>query len=54
VRKAIKTNGSFPNDYAVYTIVFLALQKARKKWIMPIKEWQLALNQFCIFFPNMV
>jgi putative transposase len=54
VRKVIKTKGSFPNDDAVYKIVFLALQKAQKKWTIPIKEWQLALNQFCIFFPNRV
>jgi putative transposase len=54
VRKVIKTKGSFPNDDAVYKIVFLALQKAQKKWTMPIREWQLALNQFCIFFPERI
>jgi len=35
VRKVIKTKGSFPNDDAVYKIVFLALQNAKKKWTMP-------------------
>lgn len=54
VRKVIKTKGAFPNDDAVYKIVFLALQKAQKKWTIPIREWQLALNQFCIFFPNRI
>jgi putative transposase len=52
VRKVIKTKGSFPNDDAVYKIVFLALQNAKKKWTMPIKDWALALNQFFVFFPG--
>lgn len=52
VRKVIKTKGSFPNDDAVYKIVYLALQNAQKKWTMPIRDWSLALNQFFILFPN--
>ena len=52
VRKVIKTKGSFPNDDAVYKIVFLALQNAQAKWTMPIRDWQFALNQFCIFSPG--
>jgi putative transposase len=52
VRKVIKTKGSFPNDDAVCKIVYLALQNARKKWTMPIRDWSLALNQFFIFFPG--
>jgi putative transposase len=52
VRKIIKTKGSFPNDDAVYKIVFLALQNAQKKWTMPIRDWPLALNQFHICFQD--
>jgi putative transposase len=52
IRKVIKTKGSFPNDEAVYKIVFLALQNAQKKWTMPIRDWPLALNQFFILFPD--
>lgn len=52
VRKVIKTKGSFPNDDSVYKIVYLALQNAKKKWTMPIKDWALALNQFFILFPE--
>lgn len=52
VRKVIKTKGSFPNDDAVYKIVYLALQNAKKKWTMPIRDWPLALNQFFILFPE--
>jgi putative transposase len=50
IRKAIKTKGAFPNDDAAMKLVFLALQNARKKWTMPIRDWNLALNQFAILF----
>jgi putative transposase len=35
IRKVIKTKGSFPNDDAVYKIVYLALKHAERKWTMP-------------------
>jgi putative transposase len=50
VRKIIKAKGAFPNDEAVFKLVYLALQNAAKKWTMPIKEWKMALNQFAILF----
>jgi putative transposase len=28
------------------------LQNAEKKWTMPIQNWNLALSQLMIFFPN--
>lgn len=50
IRKIIKTKGAFPNDEAVFKLVFLALQNASKKWTMPIREWKLALNQFLAIY----
>lgn len=50
IRKIIKSKGSFPNDDAVFKLVFLALQNAAKRWTMPIRDWKLALNQFTILF----
>lgn len=50
IRKIIKSKGCFPNDEAVFKLVFLCLQNAQKRWTMPIKEWKLALNQFSILF----
>jgi putative transposase len=50
IRRVIKTKGSFPNDEAVYKIVYLALQRAQKKWTMPIQNWGQALSQFFILF----
>ena len=52
IRKVIKTKSSFPNDMAVYKIVFLCLQNVTKKWTMPIRDWTLALSQFAILFKN--
>lgn len=50
IRKIIKSKGCFPNDEAVFKLVFLCLQNASKKWTMPIKNWKMALNQFSIRF----
>ena len=50
IRKVIKTKGLFPNDQAAIKLVFLALQNASKKWIMPIRNWKGALAQFSILF----
>lgn len=52
IRKVIKTKGAFPNDQAVYKLVYLALQNAMKRWTMPIREWKLALNQFAILYTD--
>lgn len=50
IRKIIKSKGCFPNDEAVFKLVFLCLQNAEKRWTMPIREWKMALNQFSILF----
>lgn len=52
IKKIIKTKGAFPNDQAVFKLVFLVLQNASKKWTMPIRDWQLALNQFAILYSD--
>ena len=50
IRKACNNHKLFPNDNAALKVVFLAVEQATKKWTMPIQNWQLALNQFMIFF----
>jgi len=50
IRKIIKNKKSFPNDASVYKMLYLLLMECSKKWTMPIKDWQLALNQFSIYF----
>ena len=51
-RRVLKTKGSFPNDEAVFKLLFLAFRNIAKKWTRPISNWPLALNQFAIMFPD--
>jgi putative transposase len=48
IRKIIKNKGVFPDDKSIQKIIFLALTNASKKWTMPIRDWNSALNQFAI------
>ena len=50
LRKVLKTKGSFPNDEAVFKLLYLAVGNVSRKWTMPIRNWGLALNQFAISF----
>lgn len=51
-RKVLKTKGSFPNDEAVFKLIYLAFKNTARKWTRPIANWSLALNQFAILFPD--
>lgn len=50
LRKVTKNRGSFPNDEAVFKLLYLALRNIAKKWTMSIHYWKSALNQFAILF----
>lgn len=50
LRKVTKNRGSFPNNEAMFKLLYLALTNISKKWTMPIKDWKSALNQFSIMF----
>lgn len=50
LRKVTKNRGSFPNDDAMFKLLFLALKNISKKWTMPFKDWKAVLNQFTIIF----
>src|SRR5215467_3787438 len=52
LRKVTKARGSFPNDEAVFKLLYLALRNIAKKWTMPIREWNAALNRFAIVYEN--
>lgn len=51
-RRILKTKGSFPNDEAVFKLIYLSFKNIAKKWTRPIANWSLALNQFAIMFPE--
>lgn len=48
VRKITKTKGVFPNDNALYKLVYLAYRNIRKKCTMPVANWGLTAQQFAI------
>ena len=50
LRKVTKNRSLFPNDEAVFKLMYLALRNISKKWTMPIKNWRGAMNQFAILF----
>jgi len=52
LRKVTRNHRIFPNDEAVFKVVYLALQNITKKWTMPIPNWKQALNRFAIEFPE--
>ncbi len=48
IRKAIKNRKIFAHDNSAFKIVFLAIESASKKWTIPIRDWNSAMNQFMI------
>jgi len=50
LRKITKNRGHFPNDEAMFKLLYLALRNIARKWTMPIRDWKSALNQFSIIF----
>jgi putative transposase len=54
LRKVTKNRSLFPNEEAVYKLLYLALERVSKKWTMPIRNWSAALQQFAIVFEGRV
>ena len=52
LRKVTKARSSFPNDEAVFKLLYLALRNIAKKWTMPVRDWKAALNRFAIVYEN--
>jgi len=50
LRKVIKHKRVFPSDDAVLKQLYLALKNISKKWTMPIRDWNEAMNCFMIMF----
>jgi len=48
IRKAIKNRKIFPHDNSALKVTWLAIQAASKKWTMPLRNWNVALNRFMI------
>jgi putative transposase len=52
LRRVLNNRGAFPDDASVQKLLYLAINKASKKWTMPLHNWFAALNRFMIMFPN--
>ncbi|AZR81095.1 hypothetical protein AYJ59_01540 [Thiomicrospira sp. S5] len=48
IRKSIKNRKIFNHDNSAFKIVFLSIELTSKKWTMPIRDWNSAMNQFMI------
>jgi putative transposase len=54
LRKVTKNRSLFPNDEAVFKLMYLALRNISQRWTMPIRNWSGAMNQFAILFEGRV
>jgi putative transposase len=54
LRKASRNHRIFPNDEAVYKVMYLAAQLVSRKWTMPLRDWGTAMNQFSIEFEGRI
>mgnify|MGYP001548407092 CR=1 FL=1 len=54
VRKVIKNRGHFPSDEAAMKLLYLAIDRASRKWSMPVRNWGMALGQLAIHFEGRV
>ena len=50
LRRVLKTRGSLPSDQAIVKLLYLAIQRASKRWTRPVQNWKEALNRFAIMF----
>jgi putative transposase len=54
LRKLTKNRSLFPNDEAVFKLMYLGLRNISRRWTMPIRNWSGAMNQFAILFEGRV
>jgi putative transposase len=54
LRKISKNRGLFPNQESMFKLYYLALERIAKKWTMPIRNWNEALNRLVMEFGNRV
>ena len=54
LRKVTKKKGAFPNADSVRKVLYLALERASKRWTRPVEDWRAALNHLSIIFEGRV
>ncbi len=54
LRKVTKNKRIFPNDDAVFKVLYLTIDYITKKWSMPIPNWNEAMAHFMIKFDGRI
>jgi len=52
LRKILKNRAAFPNEEAVFRLIYLGLQPVSRRWTMPIPNWKMALQQLALLFED--
>ena len=52
VRKFTKNKSSFPNETSLMKMIYCAAMQVSKRWIVPVKNWQVTISQLDILFPG--
>jgi putative transposase len=52
IRKFTKTKGAFPNENALFKLVFCGINRISQKWTAPLQNWALTFSELDIRFPN--
>ena len=53
IRKITKTKGHFPNENALFKIVYLGLENASKRWAVRLLHWDQIIAQLVIYFEDL-
>jgi len=50
IKKVTKNKAIFPNEQAVFKVIYLALREAEKKWTTRFRDWPMIYSQLMVFF----
>ena len=54
LRRKTKNRNVFPNDTAIFKLLYLAVIEIKKKWVMKMKDWNQILQQLKVHFGERV
>lgn len=54
LRKLLHYRGHFPNDEAVFKLLYLSLTNIEKKWERSLRDWNNVLGQSSVFFKDRI
>jgi transposase-like protein len=54
LRRKTKNRNVFPNDTAIFKLLYLAVIEIKKKWVIRMKDWNQILQQLKVHFEERV